>query len=402
MERKNSSPWAKLTVAVALGSTAMLSGMLFRDFKDFRIFEKKAIPINVLASKDPNLIPESDYFDQVVNLVKREYVDSIDNELKFATGAVKGMVGSLADIHSIYYDAEEFQIFSRNLEGHYQGIGADLVFEYPPAKTPQPKSESDAPQSIPRVTIANVVPGGPADKAGLKSGDWFETVEGSWVVNSDLIDRVRETQEKVSKKIWPQSKLEDLRKEIRTKTEKTLVPMRAWKRLQTGKEGAMKVTVIRQGKPITVELIRSETTRHLNESAIRPIFTQEGVAPLKTALASGNAKIDLRGQAYGDFTSMLSAVNASIAPGSYGQLVREKKQPIAIQVKPGATAASGITLIVDGQTKGVPGIFAAIMQKAGAKVEGVASKSLVATEIRVLPDGSGYTLNLGTYTAGGK
>src|SRR2546423_3730988 len=129
-------------------------------------------------------IPEDDFFRGLVSLLKREYVEPIADERKLAVGAVKGMVGSLKDPRSVFMDANEFRVYNNATEGKYEGIGVDVAFDMPVGKGHTGVGQGgnldpSAMQSlaIPRLTVVAVTPGGPADQAGVRAGDWVDSVE---------------------------------------------------------------------------------------------------------------------------------------------------------------------------------------------------------------------------------
>src|SRR5688500_2716743 len=121
----------------------------------------------------------------MVSLLKDEYVDPIEDDTKLALGAIRGMVSSLCDLHSRFMDKEAFAVFKKNLNGDYEGIGAEFALKalspttkpMKPGARPNPGTQATEPpltmepgrdaRSIPVLEVTAVVPGGPADKAGI-------------------------------------------------------------------------------------------------------------------------------------------------------------------------------------------------------------------------------------------
>lgn len=384
----------------AAGSLSLIAGHTLRIERDFRHRADKPISLNLLASKGDQVIPETDYFNQLVAILKEEYVEDVNDELKLATGGVRGMIASLADIHSLYYDKEDMKIFLDTMRGNYHGIGVDLAFQYPPKSGNSADEEGDMTQ-IPRVVVTRIVPGGPADQAGIKQGDWVETIDGAWVMNSQLIEKVRMTQQKVEKKEWPSTKLDELRKEIREKTAKSIPPMRAWKKLQTGDSGTTEIVVMRGPNAFKKSMERRVMTQQIAAGTVRPTFIPQSEKDFTKAIGAGPVTLDLRGLSHGDFATMQRYLASLAKPGKYGSLLRSKKAALPVSVQ-GSGNFSKLKVLVDGQTRGVPAIFAIILKKAGHAVEGSLPKSPVATELKFMPDSSGYTLNIGTYWEAGK
>lgn len=402
-ERKNQGGYG-FAIGTLLCCGAFVGGLMTRERHDPAIFERTlAVPSGLVASNSKDA-PDGNYFEQLTDLLNREYVDPVDNPMKLATGAVRGMVLSLNDPDSFFYSEKEFPILMKAMNGSYEGIGADMDFKF--IKTSPQASNSDADEDpvesgFPQLTIASVVPGGPADKAGLKPGDWIDTVDGYWVANNGFVSKAREIQEKVQKKQLPQSALDDLRKELRVKMDKNISPLRAWNKLMSG-EGPSKIKVYRGKELLTLDVVKAPSQRPLATSAIRPSFTP-GSAQAFAQAVRGKSELtfDLRGAAFGDFSIARSYV-AQLAPkGSFGVLTRTEKPEIALTTKEGPAKAPKMTVLVDAQTRGVPEAFALMLKQAGATIQGKSAGAPIATEITALPDGSGYTLAIGTWKAKG-
>ncbi len=101
------------------------------------------------------------------DLVKRNYVDQpVDQELMMR-GAIRGMLEALGDEHTSYMDPDQYQQATSEMEGDYEGIGAwvDTTGEY--------------------LVIISPMPGSPAEKAGLKTGDTIIAVDHEDMTNVD-------------------------------------------------------------------------------------------------------------------------------------------------------------------------------------------------------------------------
>ena len=75
----------------------------------------------------------------------------------------RGLVASLGDAYSVYYDEEEFISLQQQNEGIYYGIGAYVSFD----------------EDINRSYVSGVIKGSPALEAGLKENDIFWEVDGT-------------------------------------------------------------------------------------------------------------------------------------------------------------------------------------------------------------------------------
>ncbi len=131
---------------------------------------------------NPNTTPPLDAeqtfapFWQAYNLIQKTYITPPDAET-MVDGAIKGLIDALEDEHSGYVEPELFP-FINDLSGEIQGIGVVI-------------SEVEDTEFI---EVTNVLPGTPAEAAGVRRGDIFLEVNGESVVGlttTELAARVR-------------------------------------------------------------------------------------------------------------------------------------------------------------------------------------------------------------------
>jgi len=91
---------------------------------------------------------------QAARLIQADYVDTNVNGSKLSQGSVQGLVSSLGDPYTLYFDPAQYQRLLEGYTGRYTGIGIYLSFNT---------------SSYP--TITGTVPGSPAAEAGLLAGD---------------------------------------------------------------------------------------------------------------------------------------------------------------------------------------------------------------------------------------
>ncbi|MCD6270635.1 S41 family peptidase [bacterium] len=86
--------------------------------------------------------------------LERTFLDKskIDYQ-KMVYGAIRGMVESLGDPYTDYFDPKETKEFSQELSGKYEGVGMEIGIK---------NSE---------LTVIAPLKGGPAEKAGIRAGD---------------------------------------------------------------------------------------------------------------------------------------------------------------------------------------------------------------------------------------
>jgi carboxyl-terminal processing protease len=90
---------------------------------------------------------------QAVRLVQADYVDAKIDTAKLSHGTVQGLITSLGDPFSAYFDPDQYKRLQQSYNGRYSGIGIYLSFTtgYP--------------------VITGTVTGSPAAAAGLQAGD---------------------------------------------------------------------------------------------------------------------------------------------------------------------------------------------------------------------------------------
>ena len=112
--------------------------------------------------------------DDVVREIKEKYVDEVDNDELFR-GAIDGMMKVL-DPHSAYIDAEQLKAFDESAEGEFSGIGIEISLDEG------------------WLTVISPIPGGPAIKAGMRSGDRIVEIEGvttEGMTPEDAVEKLR-------------------------------------------------------------------------------------------------------------------------------------------------------------------------------------------------------------------
>ena len=106
--------------------------------------------------------------------IKDSYVEPVDDDV-LIRGAIDGMLGAL-DPHSAYVDGPSLQRLNTMIDGNYSGLGLSV-------------QEEDG-----AVKIIAPFKGSPADKAGLKAGDYITHLDGKLIYGLDLdtaVERMR-------------------------------------------------------------------------------------------------------------------------------------------------------------------------------------------------------------------
>ena len=123
-----------------------------------------------LAAVDGRATPQFGKLLAVYQLVKANYVDQVDDD-KLLKGAIDGMLTSL-DPHSAYLDGASLQRLQTMIDGNYSGLGLSVVMDDGAVKVVSPMR------------------GSPAERAGIKAGDFITHLDGKLYYGGDLDEAV--------------------------------------------------------------------------------------------------------------------------------------------------------------------------------------------------------------------
>jgi len=97
---------------------------------------------------------------EIRSLLKDDFLEELTDE-RILDAMISGMADNLGNKYTFYMSAEDYALWNESLSGQYSGIGASVI------------ENKDG-----FVQVTSVVADGPADKAGMKTGDLFLTVDG--------------------------------------------------------------------------------------------------------------------------------------------------------------------------------------------------------------------------------
>ncbi|PJK09740.1 peptidase S41 [Lysobacteraceae bacterium NML120232] len=109
-------------------------------------------------------LEEIRYFVSIYNAIREAYVEPVEDQ-KLMRSALRGLLLDL-DPHSVYFDAEAAKDFDEDTTGAYEGVGVELQQ-----------------QPGPLLKIIAPLEGGPAERAGLRSGDIITAIDGKPINN---------------------------------------------------------------------------------------------------------------------------------------------------------------------------------------------------------------------------
>ncbi|MEO0061802.1 MAG: Carboxy-terminal processing protease CtpB precursor [Pseudomonadota bacterium] len=103
--------------------------------------------------------------------IKTSYVEPVSDEV-LIKGAIDGMLAAL-DPHSAYLDGAALERLETMIDGNYQGLGISV------------QMEDEA------VKVVSPFKGSPADKAGIKAGDFITHIDGHLIYGLELDEAVK-------------------------------------------------------------------------------------------------------------------------------------------------------------------------------------------------------------------
>lgn len=322
-----------------------------------------------------------DSFAQALAYVANDYVDEVDED-KLLHDAIRGMIAGL-DQHSAFLSARRYQRLRQDTEGEFGGVGLSLG--------PGITDDGDT-RSKPYPFVDDVVPGSPADLAGIQIDDRVVAIDG----------------------------------EVTAEAGKEKKEAGAWEVALRGASGTrVKVSILRHGwsTPRELSLVRAQVKVPSVEQAelddglgyiALSKFQEASSADVKAALtALDGAKhlngliLDLRGNPGGLLDQAVAVADLFLDSGTIVTIRGRDDGAVEEHVahKPGTWRGFPIVLLVDGGSASAAEILAGALQdQKRATVVGAPTygKGSVQTFFD-LDDGSGLKLTTARYfTPSGK
>src|SRR6201995_5519385 len=232
-------------------------------------------------------------YSEVLYRVRSEYVEE-PNMTAVTNGALHGLLESL-DADSSYLSPSEYKVFKQKKSEGKANIGASVSKRFGYA------------------AIISVIPGGPADKAGLTAGDIIETVEG---LNTHDLSLASVKNHLVGE---PGSRLD-----------MTII--------RTRKIEPQKMTVVREvvALPAVTEQLTADNVGVVKAQVLTKGKANEIAEKIKSLQKKGAKKLvlDLRYNSEGDEDEGVAVANLFLAKGTIGTLQGQKYEKVTYAADP--------------------------------------------------------------------
>ena len=313
----------------------------------------------VHASSNDGAYRQLQVYSEVLSRVRSEYVEE-PNIPKVTDGALHGLLESL-DSNSSYLTPEAFKAFKAHKAEGKAGIGAVISKRFGYAD------------------VVSVLPGSPAEKAGIESTDIFEAIEGQ--STRDL-------------------SLPEIRNLIAGAPGSTLnIEVVRARRAEPQK---MSITRDMVGVPPVTDKMMDDGIGYVKAEALTKGKSQELAAKIKSLEKSGAKKIllDLRNCAEGDETEGIAVANLFLNHGTITYLQGQKFPREAFNADPAKAITSlPVAVLVNRSTSGAAEIVAsAILENARGDVVGDKTFGDGSVQKTIdLPDGGALILSVAKY-----
>ena len=172
----------------------------------FIIFFTFNFSLKVHANPSDKLYQKLDLFSDVLNTLKEEYVDEVEQS-DVIDSAINGMLQSL-DPYSAYMSPESFRNMNDDTKGEFGGLGIEITMEGGLIKIISPIEDT------------------PADKAGVQAGDYIVKINNKQVKGMSLLDAVKLMRGKVGTIIEITIRRVDVDDELKFKITRDIIKIR--------------------------------------------------------------------------------------------------------------------------------------------------------------------------------
>ncbi len=310
-------------------------------------------------NKNDGVYSHMEVYSEVLNRIRTEYVEE-PNMGSVTSGALHGLLESL-DADSSYLSPAEYKAFKEAKADGKANIGATISKRFGYA------------------AVVSVIPGGPADKAGIGSGDILEFVDGQSTHDMSLADVKRR-----------------LTGEPGSRVEAAII--------RTRKIEPQRITLVREleNLPPVQEQELTDNIGYIKAQVLNKGKAQEIAAKIKSLQKQGAKKLllDLRNNSEGDEEEGVAVANLFLGDGLITYLQGQKYEKVTYNADPQKKITDlPVAVLVSRGTSGAAEIVAAAILDNG-RGDVVGDKTFGDGSVQKLievPDGSALILSIAKY-----
>jgi carboxyl-terminal processing protease len=311
------------------------------------------------SSNNDSAYSHMQVYSEVLHRIRTEYVEE-PNINSVTSGALHGLLESL-DANSSYLSPAEYKAFKQSKSDGKANIGATISKRFGYA------------------AVVSVIPGGPADKAGVSAGDIFEFVDGQSTHEMSLAEVMRR-----------------LTGEAGSRVEASIIRAR--------KIEPQKVTIVREleSLPPVQEQELADGVGYIKSEVMTKGKAQEIANKIKSLQKQGAKKLvlDLRNDSEGDEEEGVAVANLFLDKGLIAYLQGQKYPKVTYEADPQKKITDlPVVVLVNRGTAGPAEIVAAAILEDG-RGDVVGDKTFGDGSVQKLievPDGSALILSVAKY-----
>jgi carboxyl-terminal processing protease len=148
-----------LVLIIVIGTFA---GGYFLGVKGYKAEVTKALQVNISRAVPPDKNVDFSLFWQVWDTLSAKYFDKSKLvPAQMVYGAIQGMVSAVGDPYTVYLPPTQNKVVNEDLSGSFEGVGIEIGYKNT------------------HLAVVSPLPGSPAEKAGIKPGDYIVHIADS-------------------------------------------------------------------------------------------------------------------------------------------------------------------------------------------------------------------------------